>query len=637
MCGICGFSGRSNQDLLQRMGNSIIHRGPDESGYYSEHNMNLCIRRLSIVDLNSGHQPIHNEDGTKWIVCNGEIYNHRELRKKLISLGHIFYTDHSDVEVILHLYEEYGDDFLQYLNGMFAIAIWDSQTGRLLLARDRMGVKPLFYAVVGEEFVFASEIKSILQYPTYRKGLDYGAVYHYFSFKNIVPPRTAFQGIYEILPGQYGIWHNGKITLRQYWKIDYSVKSEDSISQAVEKIRTFLWDAAKLRLEADVSVGAFLSGGLDSSLATAMLAKQSSRRLKTFALCYEPRETSIYKKDLDRVCAQKVSKMYDTEHHEYLLRPQEVLESMSEVVRAFDQPFSGVTSTFFLSRFICKYVKVAVAGDGADELFGSYLSHRLAYPFHQYAEERKKSGINDMAGEYRQGEFPADFLARLFQVTDGEMGDLSYRLLQFHDDEKMVLLSKNFIDNCCANQISDDLEGFCTTRELVMAIHDSCTAVDPLDRMLEYDWKIILANQVLAFVDFLSMANSLEVRSPYLDYRLVEYVAALPGNYKIHDNITKYILKEAARGYLPDDVIDRPKEGFVLPIYDWMQSEFKEYVYDTLSEVAVKRMDVLDYTYVSNLLDAYYETPGARPQTAALIWNLVMFTKWYQEYFEKSR
>lgn len=553
----------------------------------------------------------------------------------MIALGHTFYTDHADIEVVLHLYEEYGNDFLQYLNGMFAIAIWDLQTKKLFLARDRMGVKPLFYAVVGGEIVFSSEIKSIFQYPGYRKAMNCNALYHYFSFKNMVPPQTAFQGIYAMLPGHYGIWHDGQMRVHQYWKIDYSVKNSDSFPVAVEKIRSLLQDAAKIRLEADVDVGAFLSGGLDSSLATAMMARQSRRKLKTFALIYEPRKNSIYKKDLDRICAEKVSKMYDVEHYEYLLRPQEVLDFMPEVVRAFDQPFSGGTATYFLSRFIRKHVKVAVVGDGADELFGSYLAHRLAYPFHRYAEERNKLKSCQLNKASWMGEFSPIFLENLFQKTDGDMGELSYNLLQFRDDEKKALLSKTFLDACRVKKNEAPIEMFCTTRELVMAFHSIRTAEDPLDRILEYDWHTMLANQVLPFVDFLSMANSLEVRCPYLDYRLVEYVASLPGNYKIHNNITKYILKEAARGYLPDDVIYRPKEGFVLPIYDWMQSEYKEYAYDTLNEATIKRMDIFDYAYVSNLLNGYYENPEYCPQTAALIWNLIMFTNWYQTYFEQ--
>lgn len=623
MCGICGFSGDRNQDVLQKMGNTIIHRGPDEGGAYSDGIMNLCSRRLSIVDLQAGSQPIHNEDKSLWIVWNGELYNHKELREELISKGHQFYTSHSDTEVILHMYEEYKTDFFKYLNGMFAIAIWDKSRQELLLARDRMGVKPLYYAIVGNEIIFASEIKAILQNPKYQARINSEAIYHYFSFKNTVPPQTAFQGISAMLPGHYGIWNGTEFLVTRYWKIDFHPCSQDTILEAKEKIRELIVDATLSRIYADVDIGSFLSGGLDSSLVTAIMAKGKNNVVKTFSLCYEARSGSIYKKDLDEICAKKVSQLYGTQHYEYLLRPQEVLDCMEDVVRSFDQPFSGVTSTYFISKLIRKHVKVALSGDGADELFGSYLAHRLAIPFHNYARERVDGQIPilDKSGVYAS--ISADYLERMYCKTNGDPALLNYQLLQIRDDRKKSLFTDSF---------QQQLSPVCNTLDLIKKRYESKTASDPLNMALEYDWNGILANQVLPFVDFLSMANSLEVRSPFLDYRLVEYVASLPGTYKIHAGITKYILKEVAREFLPDEVIDRPKEGFVLPVYDWLKSDFKEYAYDILCDAALKRYGILEPAFVQGLLKFYYQDPDKNVGVSSLIWSLIMFQNWCNIY-----
>ena len=625
MCGICGFSGPIAQDILHRMGDSIFHRGPDEDGYYCDGAMNLYSRRLSIIDLQTGKQPVHNEDKSLWAVWNGEIYNHEELRKELLSKGHRFYTDHSDSEVIVHMYEEYGMDFIRYLNGMFAIAIWDKNSRRLFLIRDRMGVKPLFYTISGNDIIFASEIKAILQNPDYRKAFNPEAIYHYFSFKNTVPPQTAFQGIEELLPGHYCIWKDGGISIRRYWKINFGTRSNDSIFEAKERVREILIDAVLSRGVADVAIGSFLSGGLDSSLVTAIMARYKTGKVKTFSMCYEDRPHSVYKKSLDTVCAKKVSQIYKTEHYEYLLRPQEVLDCMDDVVHAFDQPFSGVTSTFFISRLIQKHVKVAVSGDGADELFGSYLAHRLAVPFHHYSSARavnQKPQI-DKRGVYSA--FSEDYLENMYQKTKGDPALLSYELLQIRDAQKKQLLTNSF---------QKQLPNVCRTLDVIRRQYENTTAADPQNQVLEYDWNGVLANQVLPFIDFLSMANSLEVRSPFLDYRLVEYVASLPGSYKIHEGITKYLLKEVAREFLPVEVIDRPKEGFVLPVYDWLKTDFREYTFDTLCEASLKRYGILNVVYVRELLNTYYQDPDKNVHMSSFIWNLLMFQNWCKAYME---
>lgn len=627
MCGICGFSGAKNQDILRKMGNSIIHRGPDDDGYYLDGSMNLCSRRLSIVDLNTGRQPVHNEDKSIWVVLNGEIYNHADLRMELKKRGHHFYTDHSDTEVLVHMYEEYGLPFLQRLNGMYAFAIWDISKGKLILARDRMGVKPLFYTVVNNEILFSSEIKAFFCYPKYKKMINNTALYHYFSFKNIIAPETAFKNVYELLPGCYAIWDGGKITCTKYWNIDFSKKSRDGFDEAREKIRDILVDAVKIRIPEDVGMGTFLSGGLDSGLVTAISAQYMGDRLKTFSLCYPERSGSVYRKDQDEIYAKRISEQFHTDHHKYVLSAGDMIREIPNVVKAFDQPFSGAISTYYLSSEISKYVKVACSGDGADELFGSYLLHRLAVPFGRYSEARLqgKSMKDSFDGlGISGGEFSDSYLEELLHKSLGKISGLAYELLQIDDGDKSNLLSPEFLE-----MISPDV----SSRNVVDSFFSSSTADEYMNMALEYDWNNLLPNQILPFTDFLSMAHSLEIRSPFLDYRLVEYTASLPGEYKINGGVTKRILKEVARDYLDDGIIDRPKEGFVQPTYDWLQDELKEYALDVLSEESIKKYGVLNEKYVEGILRTYYSDPMANIRTSQLIWNLIMFHQWCEVYW----
>ena len=625
MCGICGFSGDANKSLLVKMGNSIYHRGPDQEGLYSDGKMNMCSRRLSIIDLDTGIQPTYNNSKTMWAVWNGEIYNHQELRKTLEEKGHTFYSDHSDTEVMLHMYEEYGIDFVNKLNGMFAIAIWDKRTESLIIIRDRMGVKPLFYAIVDGIIIFSSEIKSILLHPLIKKELNYDAIYHYFSFKNITPPETAFKGIFELLPGQIGVFNNKDFNTYKYWNINFLNQSSDTFEEAKEKISALIIDATLKRLVSDVEIGSFLSGGLDSSLVTSIIAKHANSKLKTFSMGYEISEKAVYKKDLDIKCARLMSDLFNTDHTEYILKPQEVLDSMDDVIKSFDQPFSGVTSTYFLSKIISKYVKVAVSGDGADELFGSYLSHRLASPLSYYSSMMKKNSSLLSLDTSRLAPFEnnIDYLNELYNKTNAELPALFYELLQIKDDEKRNMLSNSFKKN-----ISNGLN----TKEVINLLCKTKVSDDPLNATLEYDWNVLLPNQVLAFVDFLSMANSLEIRSPFLDYRLVEYVASLPGNYKINNGNTKHILKCVAEKFLPNEVIYRPKEGFVLPVYDWLKVEFKAYTTDILSEDSIKKYNILEPCWINNLLHEYYSDPYKNVNKSSLIWNLIMFQNWCRLY-----
>jgi asparagine synthase (glutamine-hydrolysing) len=619
MCGICGFTGKKDIFQLKKMADAIVHRGPDDEGYYSDANINLGVRRLSIIDVETGHQPVYNEDKNIWAVFNGEIYNFKDLRKELKQKGHKFYTDHSDTEVIVHLYEEYGTSFMHKLNGMFAIAIWDKNKQELLLIRDRMGVKPLFYAAINNGLIFGSEIKSILAHSLYSKDINYEAVYHYFTFKNIPAPLTAFKGIYSLLPGEMLSFSNGKISKNKWWKLKFAEKNDYEEIYLRENILKLLADATKLRMVSDVPIGAYLSGGVDSSSVVALMAKFSKKPVKTFSLGYED---ELKNKEADLLWARKVSQRCKTEHYEYIMSHKELIEDIEKIIVAFDQPFSGTISTFFLTKLIKQHVKVALTGDGADELFGSYLSHRVALPMHHFVKLYDKVKSSNLTEEEERLFAPADinFLEELFKKSKGQESSWRHSLYLFSDEEKNTLLSTGF-----KNKVSG-LNSF----GLVQKNFENLTAKDPLNRILEMEWNTQLPDQVLAFADSLSMAHSVEIRSPFLDWRLVEFVATIPGDMKIKNGIVKDIFKNAVKDLLPQGITERPKEGFVLPIFDWMIDRLKIYSKEVLSEKRINKHNLLDSLKVNDILQDYY---AGNKANAAKAWNLMCFQLWWEKYF----
>ncbi len=619
MCGICGFTGRVNKIILKKMTDSIVHRGPDENGFYTDGNINLGIRRLSIIDVETGHQPIHNEEKNIWTVVNGEIYNYKELRKELEKKGHRFHTDHSDTEVIVHLYEEYGRGFVHKLNGMFAIALWDKVQDKLFLIRDRMGVKPLFYTIVKNILVFGSEIKAILSYPYYDREVNYEAVYHYFTFKNIPAPLTAFKGIYSLMPGEMLTYSNGRISTETWWKIKFDENEEYTDNYVIEKIFTLLEDSVKLRMRSDVPFGAYLSGGVDSSAVVSLMARFSDKPIKTFSLGYED---EFKNKEADLHYARKVSKVYNTEHYEYIMSHNELIDEMDNIIEAFDQPFSGTISTYFLSKLIKNHVKVALSGDGADELFGSYLTHRVAQPMYHFNRLYDRVKSNSLTNKEKQLFVPCDidFLEDLYGKSNGDDLKWRYNLYLSSDEEKMHLLSDHF----------KSLLGNTNSFSIVKDNFNRLTAKNPLNRILEMEWNTQLPDQVLAFVDFLSMAHSVEVRSPFLDYRLVEFVATIPGNMKIKNGNVKDILKKATAPLLAKEIIKRPKEGFVLPVFDWMAGALKDYSSDVLSEGRLRRHNLFNTDAIKDLLHNYY---SGNKKDVGKVWNLMMFQLWWEKFF----
>ena len=623
MCGICGFSGPANPALLARMTQIIWSRGPDDQGSHADGRMNLGSRRLSIIDLAGGRMPIGNETGDIWVVYNGEVYNFAALRTDLETKGHRFAT-RTDTEVIVHLYEEEGDGFPHRLNGMFAIALWDARRGRLLLVRDRLGIKPLYYWFRDGSVVFGSEIKSLLQHPRVPRELDPVALHHYFSFKNVPAPLTIFRGIRSLLPGEMAVHEAGALALTRYWRIEAREDGPADAAEAAARLRVLLEDAVRMRLVSDVPVGAYLSGGLDSSSVVALMSRGAGDRLKTFALTYRDEFAG---KTEDRRYAAEVSRRYHTEHHEYVMDAEELPARLGDILRAFDEPFAGVVSTYFLSQLIRQHVKVALSGDGADELFGSYLAHRLAYPVSHFLRLRAEGRLGSLTPEDRVllGEY-ADRLSELERLTAHGTEDWQWRsrLLVFGEAEKRAL----YTDAMAA------AVGEASSPDLLREAFARCTAKDPLNRVLEVDCTTLLPDQVLAFVDRLSMAHSIEVRPPFLDYRVVELAFFLPGSLKIRNGVTKFILREAVRDLLPLGILTRKKEGFLLPVNAWLLQQFQGFVRAALAPERLAQHGLLRPQAVQRLLDTHY---AGRADHATRIWTLAMFQCWYDLYLGDGR
>ncbi len=599
----------------------IRHRGPDEAGTWEGEGISLGMRRLSIIDLAGGHQPMFNEDGTIACVFNGEIYNHVELQKTLVDQGHRFRSDHSDTETIVHLYEQHGLDFLDHLNGMFAIALWDARRRRLVLARDRVGIKPLYFVRVPGGIAFASEIKALLRHEAVSRDPDFQSLYHYLSLKNVPSPATAYAHIGQLRPGEYAVFRDGSFDRATWWRMEFAERASMGEDEALAGIRSLLEDSVRLQMRSDVPFGAYLSGGVDSSSVVALMSRLSGAKVKTFSLTYS---ADIGHKAEDQHFARMVSERYSTDHHEYLLSPGEAADSVEPVLEAFDEPFSGVTSTYFLTKLIAKHVKVALSGDGADELFGSYLAHRLAQPLEVRRRLRQQnaapSGTDlEMLKPFEQR---LDYLDALLADSDEAGRRLSLHL--WDDAAKAGLVTDRF--RALANRVK--------TRDLVAGVLRGAGTDDPLNRALYYDFETLLPDQVLTFVDRLSMAHSVEVRPPFLDHRLVEFAATVPGRMKIRGGREKHILKEAVRGLIPDEILHRKKEGFVLPVDRWLLGELRPRVEAALLPERLRLHGLLQPEAVGALLAAHF---SGKVNHGPRIWNLLMFQVWWEKTYGASQ
>jgi asparagine synthase (glutamine-hydrolysing) len=627
MCGIAGIANtegdrRVDRATIQRMCQSIFHRGPDEEGVYVKGGVGLGIRRLSIIDISGGQQPVHNENKTIWVVFNGEIYNFLELRAELERAGHRFYTN-TDTEVIVHLYEDMGSECVQKLRGMFALAVYDERRNSLLLARDRLGKKPLHYSLERGQLVFGSEIKALLTaLPTF-PAVDQNAILQYFYFGYIPDPATAFRSIRKLPPGFLLEFSNGQIRLRRYWDLPaYGTAQAKSEDEYLEEMQCELEEAVRIRLISDVPLGAFLSGGLDSSTVVALMARASVEPVKTFTIGFS-------KEDFNEAGAARiVAKHFGTEHHELIIEP-EIGETLNQLSYSLEEPFadSSILPTYHISRLTRRYVTVALAGDGGDELFAGYT--RYARSLHPNFGDHVPDWLGRFYRENIYPRLPAGFRGRSFlfnrslPIRDRYLDAISF-LPVYH--RMRALFSSDFLSSF--DHGTRPLEAF-------QRYFDNAPARTSLARLLYLDTKTYLPGDILTKVDRMSMAASLEVRAPILDHVFVEWAARLPDRMKFRNGQGKYLLKKLAeRLGVPREVLGRTKRGFALPLIHWIRGELKEEFMEVLLEPQTLQRGYFNPQSIRELLEEHWR--GRRDHSAE-IWMLLMFELWHRNFLASCR
>lgn len=624
MCGICGIYstsglGTSARDAVRAMCSVIIHRGPDEDGFYFDDNVALGMRRLSIIDLVTGRQPIANEDKTVWTIYNGEIYNFPELKKDLLSRGHTFSTN-TDTEVFVHLYEEMGPDFVKKLNGMFAIALWDTKRKRLILVRDRVGVKPLHYLHLNGRLYFASEIKSLLQTGIPRE-LDVESLSQFFTFEYIPAPRSIFKGVRKLLPAQMMILENGKSEIRNYWDLSFRRPEKPRTEEDyAEEIRRRLRESVRMRLISDVPLGVFLSGGIDSSTVTALMKETGASDIKTFSIGFKEKSFN------ELGYARRVAEFLGTTHTEFTVESGQVKELVPLLMKYLDEPLAdaSVIPTFIISRLARRYVTVALAGDGGDELFGGYDTYK-AYKIGRLYRKVPNLLRAPVRGVVRR--FPAsrkrlsfEFKAKKFLSGIDFPPEIANFVWwgAYRPEERAKLFSAEL-----NSRLREDPFG-------PVRFHaQNAPQGDMLDRLGYLDIKLYLQDDLLVKVDRMSMANSLEIRVPFLDYTFIEFAASIPAGLKLKGLTTKYILKKSMAKVLPPEILTRKKIGFDIPLGVWIQHELREFVQDVLSPSKLKKHGFFNAAYVEKILSEHLKGTHNHRQ---LLWPLVIFQFWYDNY-----
>ena len=629
MCGICGFAGLDDEQLLRRMTSSLAHRGPDEEGFFLARSnemraggIGLGIRRLKIIDLQTGSQPVFNEDKSIVIVYNGEIYNFLDLRGNLERKGHRFYTK-TDTEVIVHLYEEYGIDCAKYLRGMFAFAIWDSKNQRLFIARDQIGIKPLYYMEFNSSLLFASELKSILQYEKIHRQTNLQALDLYLTYLYIPAPLTIFDKIHKLLPGHYLLWENGKIKIGKYWglEIQPSAISHQPSGEKVyiEQLKDLLEGTIKSHLISDVPLGAFLSGGLDSATVVALMSKLTNQPVKTFTIGYGLKDTAF--NELEK--ARLVAKKFGCEHYEYILEPK-VIELLPELVKYFDEPFadSSMIPTYLVSKVSREKVTVALTGIGGDELFGGYprylgakislLYEKSPLFFRQIASLLGKNlpetgGSRDWSGRIRRfllaGTIPfPERYKNWVSFLDTELKDRLYT-----EDFKFRVQSPKSELDYYFNLLDEKI----------------------LEKIFYVDLKTYLVDDLLCMADRMSMANSLELRVPLCDLNLIEFFARTPFSLKVHGFTFKYLLKRAMAKILPEEILQQKKMGFMIPLNRWISEEMNPLIEEYLSEDTIKKRGYFKPEGIRWLLEQHRLR---KRNFADQIYALLILEVWHRNY-----
>lgn len=627
MCGIAGFTTLKSRvaapdQVVRRMADVLRARGPDGEGYFIDEHVALGHRRLSIIDVAGGAQPVATADGRYQFIYNGELYNYVELRKELEARGVSFRT-HSDTEVLLYALAEFGVEGLQRCAGMFAFALWDRQEKTLLLARDRLGIKPLYYAISGGDLVFGSEMKALLQHPAVSRRIAPLSVSKYLTFGYIPAPHTIFEGVHKLEAGEWLRFSAEGCQKDKYWDIPLADNplSDANVDELAAELRELLRDSVRTHLRSDVPVGVFLSGGIDSSAMVALAAGQVTRKLHTFSIGFEEAsyDESAY--------ARQVARMYDTEHHHEVLSSQRAVAMLPKVMGILDEPFAdaSILPTYLLSEFTAKSVKVCIGGDGGDELFAGYPSFQA----HKVTEKLSflptswRDALNRWARSLpvSHGYASLEFLLSQFFKGAGVSPEIRFFLWMgpFGNEQKRAVLSQNLQQSLLRQNPYED----------VLNLVKQSGLVSDFERILYLCTKLYLGEGVLQKVDRASMANSLEVRVPLLDHGVVEFAARMPSVYKLHGFKTKYLLKLAMEGLLPDNIINRRKAGFMIPLATWLKNDLRGLVEDMCSEDKLRREGMFNPVGVRRMLDEHFNNVRDHRK---VIWTLLAFQLWRQNY-----
>jgi asparagine synthase (glutamine-hydrolysing) len=626
MCGIVGFvrnDGKAiDEALLTRMCDAIRHRGPDDDGFYVNGPVGLAMRRLAIIDLKSGQQPIHNQDRSSWIVFNGEIYNYLELREKLEKLGHKFYTN-SDTEAIVHAYDQYGVDCPKHLRGMFAFAIWNERTQELFLARDRVGKKPLLYALVNGQLIFGSEFSALLLHPDISRDIQPEALDYYLSFMCIPAPLTAYRAIRKLEPGHWLRWRKGEIETQRYWQPDFTKKLDIGEEEAGERTVEILRDAVKVRLMSEVPLGAFLSGGIDSSAVVALMSQESSERVKTFSIGFDEQDFS----ELHH--ARRIAEHIGADHHEFIVRPDAV-EVLPLLVEHYGEPYadSSAVPTYYVARETRKHVTVALNGDGGDESFAGYERYIAMGLTEKYRrvpsllrESLIKETVNLIPTSPTKRSRVNSAKRMLAAVSRPKVDRYTHWVSVFNEEMKQPLYSDLFREQTVDADPTGLLDNW----------FKRANGIGMLDAMLLTDQMTYLPNDLLVKVDIATMAVSLEARSPFLDHHVIEFAASLPQKFKLRGLTSKYLLKKVLRKLLPSENLNRRKMGFGVPIGHWFRGKMQPFLREViLSEKALRR-GLFKPEAVTRLVELHAR--GERDYSHQL-WTLLMLELWFNRFID---
>lgn len=620
MCGISGLiyfnkERKIDSSVLKDMTDTLYHRGPDDEGFYIHNNVGFGFRRLSIIDLNTGHQPLSNKDESKWIVFNGEIYNFLEQRELLKQKGYSFKTK-TDTEVILKLYEEYGVNCLQYLRGMFAFAIWDNDKQQLFCARDRFGIKPFYYYTDKNKFIFGSEMKAILKSGDIDKTLSYDALDSYFAFGYITSDLSIFKTIKKLQPGHYlllSFKDKVSIDIQRYWEIQFAPDNSKTEDQWMEEINACLSETVKMHMISDVPLGAFLSGGIDSSSVVAMMAKNSNRPIKTFSIGFKEKEFN------ELEYAHEVAQKYGCEHHEQIVEPESI-SLLPKLIHAYDEPFADTSAipTYYVSKLAREFVTVALSGDGGDELFAGYDSYPDFMRLHSYPFNFKSSFYNKLIWGNIHEIIPNNMRGKngSFFLSKNKNYLYAYKHMWSIRERKKLILHHQAINYTNASELYKE-------KILRKGLNN-----DFVTNMQNLDMQTYMVDSILTKVDRASMLNSLEVRVPLLDHKFAELSFKIPSQLKLKGKEQKYVFKKAMSDSLPQNILKHPKQGFGVPLSFWFKDNLKEYVNDVLLSQNSFLSLYLDRKYIRKIVE---NNASGTKDFSNHIWSLIFFEEWLKQ------